>query len=99
MFSVKVGKKEIEFWFSHPVKQPFEVEGLTGRVVDDNRRCTIATIEVNGKYESQGVAVCHTIDHFRKATGRKVALANALFKFSKDERIAVWKEYHKHCCV
>ncbi len=99
MFSVKVGKKEIEFWFSHSVKKPYEVEGLTGRVVDDDRRCTIATIEVNGKYTSQGIAVCHSVDHFRKATGRKVSLANALFGFNKDERIAVWNEYHKHCCV
>ena len=99
MFSVKVGRDEVEFWFSHPVQKPHEVEGLTGRVVDEDRRCTIAAIEVNGKFQSQGVAVCHSVDHFRKATGRKLALADALVGFTKDARIAVWNEYHKYCCV
>lgn len=99
MLSVTVGKNEIEVWFSHPIQEPYKIEELTGRVVDDNRRCTIARIEVNGKYFSRGVAICHSNDNFRKATGRKIALADALYSFNKDERIAVWNKYHKHCCI
>ncbi|KKN98892.1 hypothetical protein LCGC14_0141330 [marine sediment metagenome] len=99
MLRVTIGEDEFQVWFSHPVQKPFEIEGLTGRIVDDDRRCTIVQIRQNGAFGSQGVAVCNPNDNFRKATGRKIALADAMWDFNKDERIAIWNEYHKHCSL
>lgn len=93
MLYVTVRKDKIGIRFRHSIHKPHEIEGLTGRVVDDDRRCTIVQIEVNGKHKSQGIAVCHPDDNFRRSTGRKRALIDALYYLDKEIRIAVWKRY------
>lgn len=97
MLKVTHGEDKIEIRFLHKICESFEVEGLTGRCVDESRRCSIVTVALNGHHVGQGVAVCHPTDNFCRAFGRKKALTNALHLLDKDLRTAVWKEYKVRC--
>lgn len=66
---------------------------------------TICTIEdANEEFEDFGVRItgtarCSINDEFCRATGRKVALANALANgpFSKSLRTEIWNAYNSGC--
>ncbi|RLC89075.1 MAG: hypothetical protein DRJ03_00530 [Chloroflexi bacterium] len=93
MLRVALGSDEVEVRFDHKFCAPDEIEGLTGICVDENRRCSLATVNLNGKMVGRGLAVCHPGDNFCRATGRKKAMAYAVHPLSKEFRAAVWREY------
>lgn len=93
MLRVTKGLDEVEVRFEHNFCTPNEIEGLTGICVDEDRRCSLATAHLNGTMVGRGMAVCHPGDNFCKSTGRKKALAYAVYPLSKELRSAVWKEY------
>lgn len=97
MLRVKRGSDEVEVRFDHKFCTPDEIEGLTGICVDEDRRCSLATANLNGQVVGRGMAVCHPVDNFCRATGRKKALAYALHPLSKEVRTAVWREYEVQC--
>jgi hypothetical protein len=69
----------------------------------ENRRCSVATVSVNGVLLSQGVSICHPKDNFCRAMGRKRALAHALSNnktnFNKETRTVIWNEYKDQCKI
>lgn len=97
MLRVESGFYEIEVRFDHKWCGPNEIKKLVGICVDENRRCSLATISLNGSQNSVGMSVCHPVDNFCRATGRKKALAYALKTFSKELRTDVWREYKIMC--
>lgn len=97
MLRVKRGSDEIEVRFDHKVCGPNEIEGITGTCVDEDRRCSLATVSLNGNPVGRGMAICHPVDNFCRATGRKKALAYAVFPLSKELRKAIWHEYEIRC--
>jgi hypothetical protein len=103
MLRIKCANGDIEIRFDHKFCGPHEIEGLTGISVDEERRCSLATIIVNGDYNRpfRGMAVCHPSDNFSRASGRKRALAHAISNFavSKEVRTAIWEEYKDKCCI
>lgn len=111
MLKVKHNGNNIEIRFYNEILESFKIEGLTGRDFDENRKCYLATISINGVHVSQGISVCHPKDNFCKAIGRKKALAHALFNnfdphqyhsmthFTKEVRTAIWQEYKSQCKI
>lgn len=103
MLRVKYENKNIEIRFDHKFCGPHEIEFLTGINVDENRRCSLVTIIINGDYNRPvlGMAVCHPSDNFSRASGRKRALTHALSDMvvSKGLRTAIWKEYKARCRI
>ena len=97
MLRIKEGPDEIEVWFDHKFCSPDEIGGLTDICVEEERRCTVATVSLNGSTVGRGMAVCHPVDNFCRATGRKNALACALHPLTKEMRTAVWREYKAQC--
>jgi len=93
MLKVFYNYDEIEVQFFHKTFTPYEIEGLIGKCVDDNRRGSLATISLNGKQISQGVAICHPVDNFCRAIGRKRALADAMYALNKEMRTVIWEKY------
>lgn len=94
---VTKGSYEIEVRFDHEFYEPGEIEGLTGICVNEKRRCSVATVIVNGSIVSCGMAVCHPKDNFCRAIGRKKALFYALSSFDKIIRTAIWDKYKIQC--
>lgn len=47
----------------------------------------------DGKIVAEGAAFCHMSDVFRKSTGRKIALRNALSTLPKEARKLIWEAY------
>jgi len=88
-------KAEIRFY--HGRLKPGEVEGRTGIVTDESRRCSSAVLLIDGKLANDGMAVCHPNDNFCRATGRKRSLVDALWGLPRDFRKAIWEEYGKQC--
>jgi len=85
---------EVKVKFYHKTLNALEVECVTGISVDSPRRCTYAQIEIgHNKRVYQGIAVCHSLDNFCKATGRKKALEDAIFSLNKELRKVVWEAY------
>lgn len=80
------------------------IGGLTGKFVNESRRCSFATITTDGGQVYRGMAICHPNDNFCRAIGRKRALADAL-KYTpegplqKDFRTAIWKAYKQSCRI
>lgn len=110
MLKVKCGMDNIEIRFDHKFCEPDEIESLTGICVDEDRRCSLATVSLNGKQICCGMAICNPIDNFCRSTGRKKALADALYIpgvnrkflppslwFNKEMRTAIWREYEAMC--
>jgi len=97
MLRVRQGSDEVEIRFDHKFCRPDEIEGLTGICVDEDRRCTLATLQLNGSVISRGMAVCHPADNFCRATGRKKALVYAIHPLDKQFRAAIWREYEAQC--
>lgn len=93
MLRVKLGSDEVEVRFDHKLCTPDEIEGVTGVCVDEDRRCTLATVSLNGSPVGQGMSICNPIDNFRKSTGRKKALAYGLHPLTIELRTAVWELY------
>jgi hypothetical protein len=99
MLRLEFEGKPIEVRFYHKILLPTEVFGFIGRDVEESRRCTMVKIHYHGELAAEGISVCHSDDNFCRATGRKIALEDALFTLCKEFRTAVWKEYHKNCCI
>ncbi len=103
MLMVKYENNNIEIRFDHKFCGPHEIETLTGIHVDEDRRCSLVTIIINGDYNRAylGMAICHPSDNFSRASGRKRALAHALsnIEVSKGVRTAIWEEYKTKCCI
>lgn len=97
MLRVTLGEDNVEIRFDHKFYTPNEIEGLTGICVDEDRRCSLAEVSVNGELISVGVAVCHPKDNFCRAIGRKKALVYGVYTLSKELRTAVWAEYEAVC--
>ena len=97
MLRVTHGVDKVEVKFDHMWCSPHKIERLTGISVDDDRRCSLATVSLNKNQVSCGMTVCHPVDNFCRATGRKKALAYALHSLSKEMRTAVWSEYEAQC--
>jgi hypothetical protein len=93
MLRVKLGSNEVEVRFDHNVCDPSKIKKTTGICVDGDRRCTLATVNLNGKTICKGMAICHQIDNFNKSTGRKIAMTYGLHSLTKELRTAVWEEY------
>ncbi len=96
MLRVKLGLDEVEVRFDHKWCNPDEIESITGVctvAVDEIRRCTLATVNLNGKMVGKGMAICNPIDNFRKSTGRKRAMSDGLYALSRELRTVVWKAY------
>lgn len=100
MLRVKTDQGDIEIRFDHKWLTPIEIEDITSennKYIKD-RRCSLVLIKLNGSYLCEGIAICHSHDNFRKATGRKLALENALlFVCDKNIRITIWEEYKARC--
>ena len=88
-------KAEVRFY--HGYHRPGEIEGRTGRVVDESRRCSSVVLSIDGEMVRDGIAICHPNDNFCRAIGRKKALADVLWGLPQDFRKAVWEEYGKQC--
>ena len=97
MLRITHNTDEIKIRFDHRFCGPHEIEGHTGICVDEDRRCSLATVFVNDDFVGKGMAVCHPIDNFCKSIGRKKALADSLYSLDKSERTAVWREYEARC--
>lgn len=97
MLRVARGDDNIEVRFDHKVLQPYEIESMTGRDFDEERRCSLVTININNETISVGISVCHPVDNFCRSTGRKLALTDALSGIDKETRTVIWKEYNKVC--
>jgi len=93
------GTDNIEIRFDHRMQEPYEIEGLTGVCVEESRRCSIATVNVNGRYVGEGIAICHPSDNFCRTIGRKRALADAMYALTKDARTAAWSAYKERCKI
>jgi hypothetical protein len=91
--------RKIEIRFDHKVLESDVIEGMSGICIDGERRCTVATLILNGQINGQGISICHSKDNFNKAMGRKRALSEVLYQLSKKTRTSIWKEYHKQCGV
>lgn len=88
---------DVEVRFYHGLRDPGEIEGRTGKVVDEPRRCSSVMLKIDGKSVKDGLAVCHPKDNFCRSTGRKKALADALWGLPIELRKSVWEEYEKQC--
>jgi len=97
MLRIEQGSDKIEVRFDHKFCNSDEIECLTGICVDEDRRCSLATVNLNGNEVGCGMAVCHPVDNFCRATGRKKALAYGLHSLSKELRTAVWSVYEVQC--
>ena len=93
MLTFRDGQDTIGIRFIHKTFEPYEVEGLTGISVDENRRGSIAIIYSNNKEICRGVSICHPCDNFCRSIGRKKALADAMYSYEKRFRTLVWREY------
>lgn len=93
MLRVKVGSDEVEVRFDHKLCTPIEIEEMTDVYVDEDRRCTLATVSLNGRLVGKGMAICNPIDNFCKSIGRKKAISYAVYSLSKKLRTAVWEAY------
>ena len=87
----------VEIRFYHKICKPHEVESITGVCVDDDRRCSLAELHLNGVWSNRGASVCHPSDNFCRAIGRKRALKDAIFALSKDVRSKIWDAYKAQC--
>jgi len=97
MLRVTLGSDKVEVRFDHAFCPPHQIEGLTGVCVEEERRCSLAKVSLNGDVIAQGMVICHPCDNFCKATGRKKALAYGLSSLRKELRTAVWAEYEAQC--
>lgn len=97
MLRVKLDKDYVEVRFDHRICTPDEIEGYTGICVDEDRKCSLAKVSLNGEPFSIGMAVCNPNDNFCKAIGRKNALTYGVCTLSKELRTAVWTEYKAVC--
>ncbi len=97
MLRVRLGDDNVEVKFYHRLCTPYEIENRTGICVDEDRRCSLAEVRLNGKPCGIGMAVCHPVDNFCRATGRKKALFYGLYPLRKELRTAVWDEYKAVC--
>jgi hypothetical protein len=97
MLRVKSATGEIKVRFDHRFCDPSEIEGITGIWVDGDRRCSLATVSLNEHIVGRGMAVCHPGDNFCRSTGRKRALADAVFPLDYAVRKAIWDEYLETC--
>ncbi len=93
MLRVVFEKKQIHIRFRHNICGSYEIECLTGMSVHEDRRCSFATVDIDGEHIGQGVVVCHPSDNFNKSFGRKRALTYAINPLHKVIREAIWKEY------
>jgi len=87
----------IEIRFDHKTCDEYEIENMTGMCVDGHRKCSFATAKLNDKIVGRGISVCHPDDNFCKSTGRKKALVDAIFSFSKSIRKMIWEQYKIRC--
>lgn len=97
MLRLKVDNIDYKVSFMHSNLDEYETEGYIGRGVDEPRRATFATISSGDVILSKGVSICHPGDIFRRATGRKIALADALSRVSKPLRKEIWAAYKSRC--
>lgn len=100
MLRVKTDQGDIEVRFDHKWLTSIEIENMTGednKYVKD-RRCSLVLIRWDGKDFAEGLAICHSHDNFCKATGRKLALEDALLTMCSPKiRTAIWEEYKARC--
>ncbi len=97
MIKVIHNSVKVEVRFYHQVCTPTEIGNFTDIRVDGNRRCSLATTSVDGEIIGRGMAICHPGDNFCRASGRKKAMAEALFTLPKEIRQLVWAEYEVQC--
>ncbi len=97
MLRVTQGSDNIEVRFDHRLCKSHEIESFIGVFVEGERRCSLVVVSSNGEEVGRGIAICHPVDNFCRAIGRKKALAYALFPLAKEARKAVWKEYEIQC--
>jgi hypothetical protein len=97
MLKLNYEDRYIEVHFDHKWLAPFEIDGLIGRSFDENRRCSLATVYVDGRVVGSGVSVCHPTDNFCRASGRKTALTYAVHTLNKPLRKAIWEAYIANC--
>lgn len=97
MLRLKVNDVDYRVSFVHKNLDEYETECYIGRGVDEPRRATVATISSGDTILSKGVSICHPGDIFRRATGRKIALADALSKLNKPLRKEIWTAYKSRC--
>ena len=99
MLKIQHNKDEIEVRFDHKFCGPNEINTISGFHVDCDRRCSLATVILNGKVVSRGLSVCNPVDNFCRSIGRKRALGYALQSscMDKQKRTAIWQQYEKTC--
>lgn len=93
MLTFRNGDDTIGIRFIHKTFKPFEIEGLTGVSVGEDRRGSVSIIYLNSNEISRGVSICHPLDNFCRSTGRKKALVDALYSHGKIFRTLIWREY------
>ena len=85
---VLVQGKEYKLWFKHNQLNGLKYRGIT--------TCYIFEDASNGFFDhafSSGQSLCMAEDNFEKAVGRKLALARAVMKFSREDRKVIWDQY------
>lgn len=109
MLKVTYNFTKIEVRFYHRICTPTEIGQHTGFEVDGNRRCSLVTVSISNPNEAiighertdyrnyHGMAICNPSDNFCRASGRKKALAEAMFPLPKEVRKIVWAEYNIQC--
>lgn len=105
MLRVKTDHGDIEVRFGHKWMTPTEISNMTCEddKIDDDRRCSLASLRwavlSDGKNFAEGLAICHSHDNFCKATGRKLALADAMTGIDVEIRTAIWQVYKEQCKI
>ena len=99
MIKCNYKKSDIKIYFNYDFvsHEDFLFEGYKPKD-EKGRKITRATICIDEKEISVGVAVCRPPDNFNKIIGRKLALKDALYKIEeKDLRKVIWDNYRENC--
>ena len=102
MIDVTHGGKKYGIWFRYKKLPPADLQAVCR--TKSERRVVEAVIAEKAADPTQkpdalskGIAVCHLNDNFRRTIGRKLALTQALSKFDRDFRQAMWAAYVDKC--
>jgi hypothetical protein len=84
----KVLKKEYSVTFAHHM---FNVQNKKKK-----RFVTYCSVKRNGEIISRGFTKLNPIDKLNRNLGKARAFQKAIKKYSRDERIIFWLEFHKN---
>ena len=63
MFRLTVGNEKVEIRFDHKYLEPYEIKSMSGICVDGSRRCTLATLRLDGEVYNLGMSICNSVDN------------------------------------